>query len=83
MWVWGVLGLEGHTLWSSVVPRAYQGDWRTNRIGDGGAGRSGPADQRHSIALLAISDLYVWRWGEIGQLGHGGKDSLVAPRVVD
>jgi alpha-tubulin suppressor-like RCC1 family protein len=37
----------------------------------------------HSMAKTASGELYAWGVGIRGQLGHGGKDSLAVPRVVD
>ena len=37
----------------------------------------------HSIALTTSGELYAWGDGYCGQLGHGGKEHLVVPRVVD
>jgi alpha-tubulin suppressor-like RCC1 family protein len=37
----------------------------------------------HSMALTAIGELYSWGVGSYGQLGHGGKEHLAVPRVVD
>ena len=35
------------------------------------------------MALTASGELYAWGEGEGGQLGHGGKEHLAVPRVVD
>jgi alpha-tubulin suppressor-like RCC1 family protein len=37
----------------------------------------------YSMALTATGKLYAWGEGGPGQLGHGGKESLAMPRVVD
>jgi alpha-tubulin suppressor-like RCC1 family protein len=37
----------------------------------------------HTMALTASGELYAWGRGDHGQLGHGGKESLAVPRVVD
>jgi alpha-tubulin suppressor-like RCC1 family protein len=37
----------------------------------------------HSMALTASGELYAWGTGDRGQLGHGGKESLAVPRVMD
>jgi alpha-tubulin suppressor-like RCC1 family protein len=37
----------------------------------------------HSMALTAAGQLWTWGYGEKGQLGHGGKENLAVPRVVD
>jgi alpha-tubulin suppressor-like RCC1 family protein len=37
----------------------------------------------HSMALTTTGELYAWGENTYGQLGHGGKDSLAVPRVVD
>jgi alpha-tubulin suppressor-like RCC1 family protein len=39
----------------------------------------------HSMALTAIGELYAWGEGEgeNGQFGHGGREHLAVPRVVD
>ena len=37
----------------------------------------------HSMALSAAGELYAWGYGNSGQLGHGGKENLAVPRVVD
>jgi alpha-tubulin suppressor-like RCC1 family protein len=41
------------------------------------------AGQYHSMALTATNELYAWGQGDSGQLGHGGKENLAVPRVVD
>ena len=41
------------------------------------------AGKHHSMALTAEGDLYTWGQGDRGELGHGGRESLVEPRVVD
>jgi alpha-tubulin suppressor-like RCC1 family protein len=41
------------------------------------------AGSSHSMALTTTGELYAWGTGECGQLGHGGKESLAVPRVVD
>jgi alpha-tubulin suppressor-like RCC1 family protein len=35
------------------------------------------------MALTAVGELYAWGKGNSGQLGHGGKEHLAVPRVVD
>ena len=37
----------------------------------------------HTMALTATGELYAWGKGDSGQLGHGGKENLAVPRVVD
>ena len=37
----------------------------------------------HSMALTAIGELYSRGGGSYGQLGHGRKENLAVPRVVD
>jgi alpha-tubulin suppressor-like RCC1 family protein len=37
----------------------------------------------HSMALTASGELYAWGQGDSGQLGHGGKEHLAVPRVMD
>jgi alpha-tubulin suppressor-like RCC1 family protein len=37
----------------------------------------------HSMVLTAAGQLYAWGQGDSGQLGHGGKEDLAVPRVVD
>jgi alpha-tubulin suppressor-like RCC1 family protein len=37
----------------------------------------------YSMALTASGELYAWGKGNHGQLGHGGKEHLAVPRVVD
>jgi alpha-tubulin suppressor-like RCC1 family protein len=37
----------------------------------------------HTMALTASGELYAWGKGDRGQLGHGGKEHLAVPRVVD
>jgi alpha-tubulin suppressor-like RCC1 family protein len=34
------------------------------------------------MALMAAGQLWTWGYGEKGQLGHGGKESLAVPRVA-
>jgi alpha-tubulin suppressor-like RCC1 family protein len=41
------------------------------------------AGDLHSMALTTTGQLYAWGKGDRGQLGHGGKESLAVPRVVD
>jgi alpha-tubulin suppressor-like RCC1 family protein len=41
------------------------------------------AGNNHSMALTATGELYSWGKGSSGQLGHGGKEDLAVPRVVD
>ena len=41
------------------------------------------AGGNHSMALTASGELYAWGKGNWGQLGHGGKEDLAVPRVVD
>jgi alpha-tubulin suppressor-like RCC1 family protein len=41
------------------------------------------AGGNHSMAKTASGELYAWGVGNRGQLGHGGKESLAVPRVVD
>jgi alpha-tubulin suppressor-like RCC1 family protein len=37
----------------------------------------------HSMAKTASGELYAWGRGTYGQLGHGGKEALAVPRVVN
>jgi alpha-tubulin suppressor-like RCC1 family protein len=37
----------------------------------------------HSMALTVTGELWTWGYGEKGQLGHGGKEDVTVPRVVD
>jgi alpha-tubulin suppressor-like RCC1 family protein len=41
------------------------------------------AGHYHSMSLTAAGQLYAWGKGGSGQLGHGGKEDLAVPRVVD
>ena len=41
------------------------------------------AGRYHSMALMTTGELYSWGEGTHGQLGHGGKDNVAVPRVVD
>jgi alpha-tubulin suppressor-like RCC1 family protein len=41
------------------------------------------AGRWHTMALTASGELYAWGMGDSGQLGHGGKEHLTVPRVVD
>jgi alpha-tubulin suppressor-like RCC1 family protein len=41
------------------------------------------AGNMHSMAKTATGELYAWGDGENGQLGHGGKENLAVPKVVD
>jgi alpha-tubulin suppressor-like RCC1 family protein len=41
------------------------------------------AGDNHSMAKTVSGELYAWGKGENGQLGHGGKEHLTVPRVVD
>ena len=35
------------------------------------------------MALTTTGELYAWGDGDSGQLGHGNKENLAVPRVVD
>jgi alpha-tubulin suppressor-like RCC1 family protein len=37
----------------------------------------------HSMAKTVSGELYAWGWGSSGQLGHGEKENLAVPRVVE
>ena len=41
------------------------------------------AGRMHSMAKTVSGELYAWGTGDSGQLGHGGKENLAVPRVVD
>ena len=41
------------------------------------------AGQNHAMALTTAGQLFAWGTGGDGQLGHGGKEDLSVPRVVD
>ena len=41
------------------------------------------AGRDHSMAMTTTGELYAWGEGGSGQLGHGGKEHLAVPRVVD
>jgi alpha-tubulin suppressor-like RCC1 family protein len=41
------------------------------------------AGELHSMALTRTGELYSWGTGNSGQLGHGDKEDLAVPRVVD
>ena len=41
------------------------------------------AGVNHSMARTASGELYAWGQGFRGQLGHGGKEDVAVPRVVD
>ena len=41
------------------------------------------AGAHHTLALTASNELYAWGRGSSGQLGHGEKEHLAVPRVVD
>ena len=41
------------------------------------------AGNTHSMAKTASGELWTWGDGESGQLGHGDKENMAEPRVVD
>ena len=41
------------------------------------------AGEFHSMALTAVGQLHAWGDGDRGKLGHGNKEHLAVPRVVD
>jgi alpha-tubulin suppressor-like RCC1 family protein len=41
------------------------------------------AGSSHSMALTATGELYSWGEGHLGQLGHGDKENVAVPRVID
>ena len=41
------------------------------------------AGHSHSTALTVTGELYAWGKGDDGQLGHGDKEDVAVPRVVD
>jgi alpha-tubulin suppressor-like RCC1 family protein len=41
------------------------------------------AGDYHSMAKTVSGELYAWGKGDSGQLGHGGKEHLAVPRVVE
>jgi alpha-tubulin suppressor-like RCC1 family protein len=41
------------------------------------------AGEEHTMALTATGQLYAWGQGDHGQLGHGGKENLAVPRVIE
>ena len=70
----------------------HGGAWDTQRlvptrVTGGGIGEAAvvqvAAGFHHSMARTASGELYAWGKGDRGQLGHGGKEHLTAPRVVE
>jgi alpha-tubulin suppressor-like RCC1 family protein len=82
LYTWGTgraIGHGGdHTTTQRLVPTKVTG---------GGIGEAVvvqvAAGYDHSMALMASGELYAWGEGENGQLGHGGKEKLAVPRVVE
>jgi alpha-tubulin suppressor-like RCC1 family protein len=82
VWTWGSGPATGHggddddTPW--LVPTKVTG---------GGIGEAAvvqvAAGRYHSMARTASGGLYSWGKGDSGQLGHGGKENVTVPRVVD
>jgi hypothetical protein len=82
VWTWGQGRATGHggddngTQW--LVPTKVTGGGFEEavvvQVAAGGC---------HSLALTASGGLYSWGQGSSGQLGHGDKENLAVPRVVD
>jgi alpha-tubulin suppressor-like RCC1 family protein len=75
-WATGQGGDDDETQW--LVPTKVTG---------GGIGEAVveqvAAGERHSMALTRTGELYSWGTGNSGQLGHGDKEDVAVPRVVD
>lgn len=41
------------------------------------------AGAAHSLAVCSGGQVYAWGWGRHGQLGHGGRSSVLSPRRVE
>jgi alpha-tubulin suppressor-like RCC1 family protein len=81
LYTWGTgwaMGHGGYHTTQRLVPTKVTG---------GGIGEAAvvqvAAGKFHSIAKTVSGELYAWGRGAEGQLGHGGKESLAVPRVVD
>jgi alpha-tubulin suppressor-like RCC1 family protein len=78
--------------WGTGRAIGHGGDYSTQRlvptkVTGGGIGEAVvvqvAAGYNHSMALTVSGQLWTWGDGENGQLGHGGKESLAVPRVVN
>jgi alpha-tubulin suppressor-like RCC1 family protein len=78
--------------WGEGRAMGHGGDGATQylvptKVTGGGIGEAAvvqvAAGSRHTMALTASGELYAWGEGGQGQLGHGGKENLAVPRVVD
>jgi alpha-tubulin suppressor-like RCC1 family protein len=78
--------------WGTGRAIGHGGDNNTQRlvptkVAGGGIGEAvvvqSAAGGYHSMAKTASGELYAWGTGDSGQLGHGGKEHLAVPRVVD
>jgi alpha-tubulin suppressor-like RCC1 family protein len=82
VWTWGMGCATGHgvddrtTRW--LVPTKVTGGGIEEAVVVQVA-----AGDEHSMALTATGELWTWGHGKRGQLGHGDKENLVLPRVVD
>jgi alpha-tubulin suppressor-like RCC1 family protein len=81
LYTWGkgrAIGHGGDDTTQRLVPTKVTG---------GGIGEAAvvqvAAGSQHTMALKASGELYAWGKGSEGQLGHGGKEHLAVPRVVD
>jgi alpha-tubulin suppressor-like RCC1 family protein len=78
--------------WGKGRAMGHGGDWNTQRlvptkVNGGGIDEAVvlqvAAGFHHSMAKAVSGELYAWGEGDSGQLGHGGKESLAVPRVID
>ena len=82
VWTWGRGPATGHggdddeTQW--LVPTKVTG----GGIDEAAVVQVAAGDD-HSMALTATGEFYSWGKGTDGQLGHGDKENLAVPRVVD
>ena len=81
LYTWGTgraIGQGGDSSTQRLVPTKVTG----GGIGEAVAVQVAAGDD-HSMAKTASDELYTWGLGADGQLGHGGKEHLTVPRVVD
>jgi alpha-tubulin suppressor-like RCC1 family protein len=82
VWTWGMGRATGHgvddedAVW--LVPTKVTG----GGIDEAAVVQVAAGDD-YSMALTATGGLYSWGKGDGGQLGHGDKENLDVPRVVD
>jgi alpha-tubulin suppressor-like RCC1 family protein len=82
VWTWGRgpatgHGVDDHTTLRLVPTKVTGGGIEEAMVVQVAAG------EFHSLALTATGGLYSWGQGSSGQLGHGDKENVAKPRVVD